>query len=142
MKTQTTKSQTSASQTTASQTRATQTRASQSPPPPSEVSARRPGEGQDLTATESLLTVKQAAERLGSSESTLWRLIRRGALPSVLRSGRRLIPSEALANAASHGRDGEPPPFGPDHPIFRLVGAGKSGGVGPGARDKYSILAP
>jgi hypothetical protein len=32
------------------------------------------------------------------------------------------------------------PPFSEDHPIFRLVGAGRSGGAAPGARDKHAIL--
>ena len=31
------------------------------------------------------------------------------------------------------------PPLTPAHPIFRLVGAGRSGGVPPGARDKHAI---
>jgi hypothetical protein len=31
-------------------------------------------------------------------------------------------------------------PFTENHPIFRLVGAGRSGGQSPGARDKHAIL--
>jgi hypothetical protein len=32
------------------------------------------------------------------------------------------------------------PPLTEDHPIFRLVGAGRGGGHAPGARDKHAIL--
>ena len=32
------------------------------------------------------------------------------------------------------------PPLTEDHPIFRLVGAGRGGGNAPGARDKHAIL--
>ncbi|MDO8678925.1 MAG: hypothetical protein Q7R30_10225 [Acidobacteriota bacterium] len=32
------------------------------------------------------------------------------------------------------------PAFSDDHPIFRLVGAGRGGGQAPGARDKHAIL--
>ena len=35
---------------------------------------------------------------------------------------------------------GEIPPFSKDHPIFRLMGAGRGGGQSPGARDKHAIL--
>jgi len=31
-------------------------------------------------------------------------------------------------------------PFTENHPIFRLMGAGRSGGRSPGARDKHAIL--
>lgn len=88
-----------------------------------------------------LLTVGEAGEFLGVSDSTVWRLIRRGALPSVRRKGRRLIPRSALAaeKGAKRGK-AEIPPLTEDHPIFRLVGAGRSGGHGPGARDKHAIL--
>jgi hypothetical protein len=32
------------------------------------------------------------------------------------------------------------PPFTANHPIFRLMGAGRGGGQSPGARDKHAIL--
>jgi len=32
------------------------------------------------------------------------------------------------------------PPLTDNHPIFRLVGAGRGGGKLPGARDKHAIL--
>ena len=87
-----------------------------------------------------LATVTEAGRRLGVSESTIWRLIRRGALPSVRRAGRRLVPASALEKQAT-ARDAEAvPPLDESHPIFRLVGAGRSGGVGAGARDKHAIL--
>jgi len=34
----------------------------------------------------------------------------------------------------------EVPPLDKNHPIFRLVGAGRSGGKLPGARDKHAIV--
>ena len=89
---------------------------------------------------ETLATVLEAGHALGVSESTIWRMIRRGALPSVRRSGRRLIPRKALhSRKASKQPDGIPP-LTSEHPIFRLTGAGRSGGQAPGARDKHAIL--
>lgn len=32
------------------------------------------------------------------------------------------------------------PPLTPEHPIFRLIGAGRGGGQPPGSRDKHTIL--
>jgi excisionase family DNA binding protein len=90
--------------------------------------------------TEELLTVDEAKDRLGVSTSTVWRLIRRGSLRSVRRGGRRLIPRDGLEALSARTRDAETPPFTEDHPIFRLVGAGRSGGSGPGARDKHAAL--
>lgn len=87
-----------------------------------------------------LVTVPEAGEALGVSASTVWRLIRRGALPSVRKSGRRMIPREALGSDAGSRRRATVPPLTEDHPIFRLVGAGRSGGNAPGARDKHAIL--
>ena len=87
-----------------------------------------------------MVTVAEAGEALGVSESTIWRLIRRGSLPSMLRGGRRLVPSTALIRLPkSHAEEG-PNPLHEGHPLFRLVGAGRSGGNGPGARDKHGIL--
>lgn len=88
---------------------------------------------------EPMVTVTEAGEALGVSVSTVWRLLRRGELPSVRRGGRRLIPRDALADEAVR-RSAEVPPLTPDHAIFRLVGAGRSGGRGPGARDKHAVL--
>src|ERR1044072_5694088 len=102
-----------------------------------------------------LVSVSDASTALGVSESTVWRLIRRGALASVRREGRRLIPRDAPASAPREAppltpRDAllrsaspraveEAPSFDEHHPIFRLVGAGRGGGQGPGARDKHAI---
>jgi excisionase family DNA binding protein len=46
--------------------------------------------------TRLLLTVPEAAEQLAVSESTVKRLVRRGALGSVLVESRRRIPQRAL----------------------------------------------
>ncbi len=86
-----------------------------------------------------LVTVAEAGRRLGVSLSTIWRLIRRGRLPSLRRGGRRLVPATALERGGEIVR-GDVPPLGLDHPIFRLVGAGRSGGRRPGARDKHALL--
>ena len=89
--------------------------------------------------TSSLLTVDETGRRLGVSVSTVWRLIRRGALRSVRQGGRRLVPENALRTQRKVGDDGVPA-FTHDHPIFRLAGAGRSGGSPPGASDKHGIL--
>lgn len=87
-----------------------------------------------------LLDVPEAGRTLGVSASTVWRLLRRGALPSVRRGGRRLIPREALVRRAESRETERIPPLSADHPLFRLMGAGRGGGRRPGARDKHAIL--
>ena len=87
-----------------------------------------------------LLSVSEAGESLGVSVSTVWRLIRRGDLASVRQGGRRLIPADKLEARVRVRQDEDLAPFTGDHPIFRLVGAGRSGGQGPGARDKHAIF--
>ena len=86
-----------------------------------------------------LVTVEEACEALGVSRSTVWRLIQRGDLPSIRRGGRRLVPSTALQRPR-RGTATTIPPLSHDHPLFRLVGAGRGGGRAPGARDKHAIL--
>ena len=93
---------------------------------------------QDLDS--SLVNVTEAGRILGVSDSTVWRMIRRGTLPTVRKGGRRLIPRKALERQASARQAEEIPPLRLNHPIFRLVGAGRGGGRGPGARDKHAIL--
>ena len=83
--------------------------------------------------------VPEAGKVLGVSESTVWRMIRRGALPSIRRSGRRLVPRRALEKTIKKSTR-QIPPLTTDHPIFRLVGAGRGGGSDPGARDKHALL--
>lgn len=82
--------------------------------------------------------VPGAGKVLGVSESTVWRMIRCGTLPSVRRGGRRLVPHWALEKALREMTD-QIPPLTRDHPIFRLTGAGRGGGT-PGARAKHSLL--
>jgi len=88
-----------------------------------------------------LVGVLDASHALGVSVSTVWRMIRRGSLPSVHRSGRRLVPIRALARGGSRARSADVPKMTEHHPIFRLIGAGRSGGALPGARDKHALLA-
>ena len=86
-----------------------------------------------------LVTVEEAGRVLGVSRSTVWRLIQRGDLPSIRRGGRRLVRAAAIrTQARRQGTD--LPPFSLQHPMFRLVGAGRGGGKTPGARDKHAIL--
>jgi excisionase family DNA binding protein len=87
-----------------------------------------------------MITVEEAGRTLGVSRSTVWRLIQRGDIPSVRRGGRRLVPARAVEMRARRRRTEGIPPFSHDHPIFRLVGAGRGGGRTPGARDKHAIL--
>ena len=87
-----------------------------------------------------LVTVDEAGHALGVSRSTVWRLIQRGDLPSVRRAGRRMIPLTALRTRTRRRGSTEVPAFSDDHPIFRLVGAGRGGGKLPGARNKHAIL--
>lgn len=89
---------------------------------------------------QALMTVEEAGRALGVSRSTVWRLIQRGELPSVRRGGRRLVQATALRKRATRGLAGDIPAFSDDHPIFRLVGAGRGGGRTPGARDKHAIV--
>ena len=91
--------------------------------------------------TATFLNVEQTADALEVSESTVWRLLRSGELPSVRRSGRRVVSSTEVERRV---RIKEPPlrlrPFTKDHPLWKLIGAYKSGGQGPGSRDKYAVL--
>lgn len=84
--------------------------------------------------------VPEAGRVLGVSESTIWRMIRRGTLPSVRQGGRRLVLRRALEKTNRNLIRDQVPPFTEDNPLFRLAGAGRSGGRPPGARDKHSIL--
>jgi excisionase family DNA binding protein len=87
---------------------------------------------------DAFVTIEEAGRALGISTSTVWRRIQSGQLESVRRGGRRLIPRRALGSRRR--QPASPPPFDEDHPIFRLVGAGRSGGQRPGARNKHAIL--
>ena len=87
-----------------------------------------------------MITVEEVGRTLGVSRSTVWRLIQRGDLPSVRRGGRRLVPARAIQTRTRRRPTEGIPPFSHDHPMFRLVGAGRGGGITPGARDKHAIL--
>jgi len=87
-----------------------------------------------------LLTIDEAIQALGISRSTLWRRLQRGDLPSVRRGGRRLVRVTTARRAARRKATSDIPPFTESHPIFRLMGAGRSGGQLPGAGDKHAIL--
>ena len=86
------------------------------------------------------VSVEEAGQALGVSPSTVWRMIRRGDLPSVRHRGRRLVLADGLTSRPRLRSQQEIPPLTRDHPIFRLVGAGRGGGGSPGARDKHALL--
>jgi excisionase family DNA binding protein len=51
-----------------------------------------------------LLSIQQAADALGVSRTTVWRLLRDGRLPFIeLRKGSRRIPSEAITALVKGG---------------------------------------
>ena len=87
-----------------------------------------------------MLTVEDAGRRLGVSRSTVWRLIQRGDLTSIRQGGRRFVRASAIRTRTRQLQTQGIPPFSHDHPMFRLVGAGRGGGRTPGARDKHAIL--
>lgn len=87
-----------------------------------------------------LMTVEETGRALGVSRSTVWRLIQRGELATVRRGGRRMVLASALRQPTARKPAGKIPALSDDHPIFRLVGAGRGGGRAPGARDKHAIL--
>ena len=87
-----------------------------------------------------LLTIDEATQALGISRSTLWRRLQRGDVPSIRRGGRRLVQLTKGRNAVRGKGAGDVPSFTESHPIFRLIGAGRSGGQLPGAREKHAIL--
>ena len=86
------------------------------------------------------ISVEEAGQALGVSPATIWRMIRRGDLPSVRHRGRRLVLAGGLTSRARRSARQEIPPLTRDHPIFRLVGAGRGGARSPGARDKHALL--
>ncbi|MBV9155955.1 MAG: helix-turn-helix domain-containing protein [Acidobacteriaceae bacterium] len=87
-----------------------------------------------------LFTIDEAIRALGISRSTIWRRLQRGELPSVRRGARRLVRLTRVGKAVRAKAADDISPFTESHPIFRLVGAGRSGGQSPGARDKHAIL--
>jgi excisionase family DNA binding protein len=93
-----------------------------------------------MTAAGQRLSIEEAGQALGVSPSTVWRMIRRGDLLTVRHRGRRLVLASGLTAWERRKARPEMPPFTRDHPIFRLVGAGRSGGQVPGARDKHAVL--
>jgi excisionase family DNA binding protein len=89
---------------------------------------------------DTLLTVEEAGRRLGVSRSTIWRRIQRGELKTVRRGGRRLVHAPRAGTPAAAAVRRTIPALTDEHPIFRLVGAGRGGGTAPGARNKHAIL--
>jgi excisionase family DNA binding protein len=81
----------------------------------------------DQNTATNLLTVEEATQALGISRSILWRRLRSGDIPSIRRGGRRLIQVSGLRKAPGANVPLEIPSFTEDHPIFRLIGAGRGG---------------
>lgn len=82
------------------------------------------------------LTPAEFAKANGVSLSTVWRLLRRRELASIKRRGKRFIAPGAVIRTRKMNL-----PLTAEHPIWALVGAGKSGGAGPGSSDKRRYLA-
>ncbi len=87
------------------------------------------------------LGVPEVASELRISESTVWRLLRAGELESVVHRGRRLVLRSAVERRARLRSTSGLRALTPEHPLWKLVGAAKSGGVGAGSNDKYGILS-
>ena len=87
-------------------------------------------------AGDALLTPAAYAKASGVSLSTVWRRLRSKELPSIKRAGKRLIPADALVRAADPSQA-----VTEKHPMWKFIGAAKSGGAGPGSGDKYRYLA-
>ena len=63
-----------------------------------------PTEGATDPGDRRLLSIRQAADALGVSRTSLWRMLRDGRLPCVeLRPGSRRIPSAAVTEFAKRG---------------------------------------
>ncbi len=87
-----------------------------------------------------LVGVSKVASELGVSLSTVWRMIRRGDLPSLRQAGRRVVPRAEVAAASGRTRRSRAKPFTLDHPMWRLAGAYRSGKGKPDSSDKHAIL--
>jgi excisionase family DNA binding protein len=87
------------------------------------------------------LTVSETADALETSLSTVWRLLRAGALRSSQSGGRRWV-NRADVERRSRQKAPRPRPLSANHPFLRMVGAYKSGGRGPGSENKYAALFP
>jgi len=89
------------------------------------------------------LTPAEAARKLGVSESTVWRFLRREQLPSVKLGGRRRIPAGAVGRLVRPLRPVKAediPPLTLESPLLSLAGRFRSTAAGPGASDKHRHL--
>jgi excisionase family DNA binding protein len=93
-----------------------------------------------MTTGSRRFSIEQAGRALGVSTATVWRMIRRGELPTVRDRGRHLVLAEGLASRARRHTLQDVPPLTGARPIYWLVGAGRGGGRAPGARDKHALL--
>lgn len=91
--------------------------------------------------TASTMAVHEAAAELHVSESTIWRLLRAGSLASVVEHGRRRVLRSAVERRGRERVTTALRPLTTDHPLWKLVGSARSGGVGAGSEDKYGVLA-
>ena len=63
-----------------------------------------PTEGATEPTDRRLLSIRQAADALGISRTSIWRLLRDGRLPTVeIRPGSRRVPSQAVTEFARRG---------------------------------------
>lgn len=88
-----------------------------------------------------LLRIRDVARYLNVSESTVWRWVRSGKLPSVRLGGVRRIRRADLEKLAETGSRMEDfPVFTKKSGLFRLVGIGDSG-IPDIAQDHHRYLA-
>ena len=87
------------------------------------------------------MTVEETAEALKTSLSSVWRLLRAGELKSTRSGGRRWVDRRDVERRVRQAAP-RPQPLSKSHPFVRMVGAYKSGGVGPGSEDKYAVRFP
>ncbi|MBI2895672.1 MAG: helix-turn-helix domain-containing protein [Deltaproteobacteria bacterium] len=85
------------------------------------------------------LTLKDAADRLGVSRTTLFRMLRRGELGTIRRGRFRLVSERSIRDRLARP-EARFPAYTEDHPFRNLVGKFRSEGEGPGSSDKYKVL--
>jgi excisionase family DNA binding protein len=86
-----------------------------------------------------LKTAADAGKDLGVSLATVWRMIRRGELPTVRVGRRRYVDTRALKARIRRNEPERLRPFDMDNAIWKLVGAYRSEGA-LSSQDKHALL--
>lgn len=85
------------------------------------------------------LTLKDAADRLGVSRTTLFRMLLRGELGTIRRGRFRLVSERSIRDRLARS-EVRFPVYTEGHPFRELIGKFRSVGRGPGSSDKYAVL--